>query len=96
MAYGTGTTTIDFGVWPGSNEASVAVTGQASIAAVSNAEAFMMAEASGSHTIADATYAASFVTLTCSVPTPAVGFTIYARAQYTLTGTYALRWVWSD
>lgn len=38
MATGTGTATIDFGAFPGSNEASIAVTGQGSILATSKAE----------------------------------------------------------
>lgn len=96
MASGSGSATVTFPAWPGSNEASVAVTGQAAISATSAAEAFMMAEVSGVHTAADASYAALFIALTCSVPTAGVGFTVNARAEYTLTGTYLLRWVWSD
>lgn len=96
MANGVGTATIDFGAWPGSNEASVAVTGQPFISITSNAEAFMMAEASGVHTVNDATYASLFISLTCSAPTGGVGFTVNARAEYKLTGTFLIRWVWSD
>jgi hypothetical protein len=87
---------VDFGAWPGSNEASVAVTGQAAILSTSHAEAFPMAEASGAHTVSDAAYAPLFVTYTCAAPSTGVGFTIFARAEYTFTGTFALRWVWSD
>ncbi len=96
MAGGVGTATIDFGAWPGSNEASVAVTGQTAISATSAVEAFTMAEVSGSHTAADASYAVLFMALTCTPPTTGVGFTINARADHTLTGTFAVRWVWSD
>lgn len=96
MASGSGQATVNFGTWPGSNEASVAVAGQATISATSSAEAFMMAEVSGVHTAADAAYAALFVALTCSVPVAATGFTINARCADTLTGTFLLRWVWSD
>lgn len=96
MSSATGTATLDFGSWPGSNEATVAVAGQADISATSPVEAFLMAEPSGSHTAADAAYAALFVALTCTTPTDGVGFAIEARAAYTLTGTFAVRWVWSD
>ena len=44
MSSATGTATIDFGAVPGSNEASVAVTGQTSILATSKADAFIMAD----------------------------------------------------
>ena len=41
MATGQGTATLDFGAHPGSNEASVAVTGQTSILTTSKAEAWI-------------------------------------------------------
>jgi hypothetical protein len=90
-----GTSTIDFGSWPGNNEASIAVTGQAAITALSSAEAFMMSEVSGVHTVNDAKYAALFIALTCTVPSAGTGFTIDARSEYKLTGTFVLRWVWN-
>lgn len=96
MASGSGTATLNFGAWPGTNEATAAVAGQAAISTTSAAEAFLMAEASGAHTAADVAYAALFMALTCTVPVAATGFTITARAAYTLTGTFAVRWVWSD
>lgn len=96
MSSATGTGTIDFGSAPGSNEASLVVAGQALIGATSNVEAFMMAEPSGAHTANDAAYAAVWIALTCGVPTPGVGFTIYARSEYAFTGTFAVRWVWAD
>ena len=96
MASGVGTATVDFGAWPGSNEASVAVTGQPGISATSAAEAFLMAEASGVHTAADASYVGLFMAVSCGVPAAGTGFTVYARAGYKLTGTFKVRWVWSD
>ncbi len=93
----TGTATIDFGAWPGSNEASVVVTGQTSILSTSKCSAFIMADDTTSdHTAADHRYAAALIGLTCGTPTAATGFTIYARALNGLTGTFALRWVWAD
>jgi hypothetical protein len=97
MATGQGTATINFGAHPGSNEASVAVTGQTDIDATSKAEAFVMGDdTSGTHTANDHRYFAALVGLTCGTPTAATGFTIYARSTEKLTGTFSVRWVWAD
>jgi len=97
MASGQGTATVDFGAYPGSSEASVAVTGQGSIGSGSKAEAFMMGDdTSSSHTAADHRYGAALIGLTCGTPTAATGFTIYARALDKLQGTWTVRWVWAD
>lgn len=97
MANGTGTATIDFGTFPGSNEASVAVTGQTSITATSKAEAFVMGDdTSGTHTASDHRYFSALAGLTCGTPSAGTGFTIYARSTEKLQGTFALRWVWTD
>jgi hypothetical protein len=97
MATGQGTATLNFGAFPGSNEASVVVTGQATISATSKAEAFVMADdTSGTHTASDHRYFAALVGLSCGTPTAATGFTIYARSLEKLQGTFALRWVWAD
>jgi hypothetical protein len=97
MAQAIGTATIDFGAFPGSNEASIAVTGQTSISATSKVESFVMGdETSGTHTASDHRYFAALVGLTCGTPSAGIGFTIYARSTEKLTGTFALRWVWAD
>ena len=97
MANGTGTATIDFGAHPGSNEASVAVTGITGISATSKADAFVMADdTSASHTASDHRYFESFASLSCGTPTAGTGFTIYARSIEKLTGTWTLRYVWAD
>lgn len=95
MANGQGTATLDFST--GANEASVAVTGQGSISATSNAEAYVMADDStGNHTANDHRYFAGLVGLTCGTPTAATGFTIYATSEHKLSGQFAVRWVWTD
>lgn len=97
MATGQGTATIDFGAAPGGFEASVVVTGQASILATSKVEAYFMADDStGDHTANDHRYAPLFIALTCGTPTAATGFTLYARALERMTGTFAVRFVWAD
>lgn len=97
MATGQGTATIDFGAFPGSNEASIAVTGQGAILASSKAEAYVMADdTTGDHSANDHRYLTALVGLTCGTPTLATGFTIYARSTEKLQGTFSLRWVWAD
>jgi len=96
MASGVGEATLDFGAHPGSNEASVAVTGQADISATSNVEAYVMADDTTSdHDADDHRYFAAFAALTCGTPS-GTGFTIYARSIEALTGQFKIRWVWSD
>ncbi len=97
MASGTGTATIDFGSFPGSNEASVSITGQATISGTSKVEAYIMGDDTTSdHTANDHRYLGLFAALTCGTPTAATGFTIYLRSTEKLQGTFALRWVWAD
>lgn len=97
MANAIGTATINFGAHPGSNEASVVVTGQGTISATSKVEAWVMGEdTSSNHTAEDHRYLPQFASFTCGTPTAATGFTIYARSIHKLTGNYTLRWVWSD
>lgn len=92
----TGSAVIDFGAYPGSNEASVAVIGQTAIGAGASVEAWLAAVASGTHTVSDASYAALFIALTCAAPTAGNGFVISARSLYTFSGSFAVRWVWSN
>ena len=97
MANAIGTATINFGAHPGSNEASIVVTGQAAISATSKVEAWVMGDdTSSNHTANDHRYLEQYASLTCGTPTAATGFTVYGRSIHKLTGTYTLRWVWSD
>jgi len=97
MANAIGTATINFGAHPGSNEASVAVTGQTGISATSKCEAWVMGDDStADHTDNDHRYLPALAAFTCGTPTAGTGFTIYARSPHKMRGQYALRWVWSD
>lgn len=96
MASGTGTATINFGAYPGSNEASVTVTGIAAIGATAKAEAFFMRSTSTDHTASDHSYAAMLTGLSCGDVVAATGFTIYARSSEKLTGQWTLNYVWAD
>lgn len=96
MTAAIGSAEIDFGAYPGSNEASVSVTGQTAITGSASVEAWLMADdTTASHTASDHRYAAALMGLTCGTPTAGQGFTIYARSIEKLTGAFKVRWVWS-
>ena len=96
MAGAVGSAEIDFGAYPGANEASVLVTGQSGITALASVEAWLMADdTTTDHTASDHRYAAVLMGLTCGTPTDGQGFTIYARSIEKLTGAFKVRWVWS-
>lgn len=90
----SGTAEIDFGAWPGSNEASVAVTGQTAIAVGSDIVAAVSRESTADHTVGDATYAALLVGLSAGNIVAGTGFTIYARSLEKMQGKFAVRWLW--
>lgn len=96
MSNGLVTATLDFGAFPGSCQASVAVTGQTTISATSTVEAWFMQDATSDHTSNDHAWAAAFCGITCSIPTAGVGYTITATSTERLSGTFTLRSVWSD
>jgi hypothetical protein len=97
MASGLGTATINFGNFPGSNEASIAVTGQGAISATSKVEVYVMGDdTTSNHTAADHKYLEEFASFTAGTPTAATGFTIYGRSIHKMQGQWALRWVWVD
>lgn len=97
MANGTGTATIDFGAFPGANEASVAVTGQTGISATSKVDTWVMADDTTSdHTANDHRYLPLFAVFSATTPTAGTGFTIHARSTQRLQGTFQVRWIWAD
>lgn len=90
-----GVATLNFGAYPGTNEASVAVTGQSGILSTSTAQAFVKADdTTADHTANDHAYLPMLIGLACNTPTDATGFTIYARSQHKLQGTFKVRWIW--
>jgi hypothetical protein len=72
----TGTTTVDFGAFPGKSDTSVAVTGQASIVAGSLVEAWIRPTASSDH-LADE-HLIEQIKIVAGNIVAATGFTIYA------------------
>lgn len=78
----TGTATIDFGSFPGTSDASVAVTGQINITSTSFVEAWISPKDTADHT-ADEHWVET-IRVIASAPTAGVGFTIYAINTNTL------------
>ena len=90
----TGQATLDFGAAPGTGAVEVAVTGQAAIiAGTSYAEAWMMADSTADHNAEE--HMLVPIRLTVGNVTTGVGFTIYARTEWRLSGTFNVRWVWN-
>lgn len=97
MSSAKGIATVNFGSGVGSNETSIAVTGQTFILATSKVDAYVMGDDSTSdHSASDHRYFDLLAGLTCGTPTAGVGFTIYAVSGEKLTGTYQVQWVWVD
>lgn len=96
MATGQGTVTINFGSFPGSQEASIAFS-DASVGATSKVEAYVMAsDTTSDHTATDHKYLPNFAVFTGEA-SAGVGGTIYARSMPNkLIGTFKLRYVWAD
>jgi hypothetical protein len=78
VASAQGTTTVDFGAFPGKSDASVAVTGQASILTTSLAEAWLYPKATTDHS-ADEHLVESLAPILAGNIVAGTGFTIYAR-----------------
>ena len=90
MAFGD--TVLDFGATP-TQLAEVVVTAQAAILATAAVEAFLMAAASADHNAVE--HRIVPMTLRCGDIVPGVGFTIFARSEWALTGEFKVRWVWA-
>ena len=89
----TGTAIIDFGPFPGSNEASVTFPDVA-IGGIAKVDAyFMSSDTTSDHTANDHKYASLFIGLSAE-PDDSVGGVIYARSLEKMQGTFAVRWVW--
>lgn len=72
-----GTTTVNFGAFPGSSDASVVITGQSGIGSGSLTEAWIYPIATADHT-ADEHWVEN-IQATAGNTVPGTGFTIYAR-----------------
>lgn len=91
----SGSTTIDFGTFPGSTDASVVVTGQSGIVAGSVVTAWPNAIATADHSAME--HIVDPPRFVAGDIVPGVGFTIYAFTQNTRRhyGQYSTAWTWS-
>jgi hypothetical protein len=90
----TGTATIDFGAFPGANEASVVVS-DASVAALSLIEPFVMAsDTTADHTAEDHKYLPLFAHFTAGDAIANTSFVLYGRSTEKLQGTFKVRWAY--
>lgn len=90
----SGLAVIDFGTFPGSNEASLVITGEAGIVAGSIVDAWIVIKATADHTENDHAYAAALAGVAAGTIVGAAGFTIHARSEQKLQGTFNVAWAW--
>ena len=98
----SGTTSVDFGAFPGKSDTSVAVTGQAAIVAGSIIGAWIRPVATADHTADE--HLVETISITAGNIVAGTGFTIYAtntnqvadpKASPRLYGLWTVAWAWS-
>ena len=90
----TGTTTIDFGAFPGATDATVAVTGQAAIVAGSLVEAWIRPVATADHTADE--HRVEEIQVVADTIVAGTGFTIFGRTRnHRLYGLWTAAWAWN-
>jgi hypothetical protein len=90
-----GFTTINFGSTP-TDEASIAVTGQAGIVAGSDIEAFWQGDTASGNGVDEHLEGGAMCKLVCGSVIAGTGFTITAYPTMALaTGTFKIHWVWN-
>ena len=90
-----GTTSLNFGTFPGNTDTSVAVTGQTAILSGSLVEAWILPKATTEHT-ADEHWMEN-IQVTAGNIVAGTGFTIYALTldKCRLYGNFNIAWVWN-
>ena len=90
----SGTTTIDFGAFPGKTDASVDVTGQGSIVSGSLVEAWLRPVDTADHTADE--HRVEEIQVVADTIVAATGFTIFGRTRNRLIyGLWTVAWVWN-
>lgn len=92
---GKGSAILDFGAFPGSNEASVSVTGETGILSNSNADAWQDAKATVDYTAKELRFLSTLISISPGTITAGVGFTIDAFSQYRIIGKISVQWAWA-
>ena len=90
-----GTATLNFGAFPGSNQASVVVGGQGTIVSNSAVDVFFMGDSTADHDANDHAFAGAKITLTAGTIVPGTGFTITGVCEDETVGTVAVRFNWN-
>lgn len=92
----TGTVEADFGTVGtlGTSEVAIVITGQTGITSSKSLNARIEVAATSNHTIEDHRYAATFLGVSVGNIVDGVGFTIYIRTLYPMTGKFNIRWTW--
>lgn len=88
-----GTSTINFGSAPGTNQVSVAVTGQTGITADAVPRAWINYDSTASHNTEEHLFLNQFASVVAGDVIAGTGFTIYAVIPYLrINGTLQVRW----
>jgi hypothetical protein len=99
---GNGTTTVDFGAFPGATDTSVAVTGQAGIVSGSLVGAWIRPVATADHSADE--HRVEPISIVADTIVAATGFTIYAsevgpdtliNEGHRIYGTWTVAWAWT-
>jgi len=89
-----GAGTIDFGVFPGSSEATLAVV-DATVTADCKAWGWITGGANAGHTLSDHLYAQQLLGVTV-VPNAGVGLDVYARCLDKMQGSFLIEWAYYE
>lgn len=90
-----GTTTIDFGAFPGSSDVSLAITGQTGISSGAICDAWIFPAATADHSLEEHTV--EQIDVMAGNVVADTGFTIYARTRNApLYGLWSVAWVWNN
>lgn len=90
----SGIATLDFGATPGSNYATIDITGQTDITSSASIRAFFNKNSTADHNEIEHEFLASEIALTTGDIVAGTGFTIYAYTSLRLTGTLKVNWEW--
>lgn len=92
----TGYAILDFGNFPGTNNASVVVTGQTQILSTAALSVYVNGEdTTTDHSAQDHRLLPTLAHISVGNITNGSGFTIYATSLEKLSGTFKIRWAWS-
>lgn len=92
---GSGTTTVDFGAFPGKTDTTVAVTGQTGIVSGSLVGAWIRPEATAAHSADE--HRVENLAIVADTIVAGTGFTIYAQTEDKTRryGTWTVAWAWT-